>query len=122
MIRTLENLKKEDLYSIALFTLYKLTDTKEYSIIGELPYVVNRKDLINLCTYFGGRTIRVPKLTELYSVFNMLSLYHYHMIENMPYDTAAKMVGIKSANNVKFQKAYREICEILSSFNFKRRE
>ena len=56
----LNNLKEQDWYSMALFCLYKLIEVPEYSSLGELPYVLDKENLLNLCEYFGGQTIKIP--------------------------------------------------------------
>ena len=36
IIKALEELDKQDIYSLILFTLYKLKDVSEYSVLSEL--------------------------------------------------------------------------------------
>ena len=62
-LKNFSKFKDKDTYSLAMFILYKLTNIPEYSINGELPYILDKKNLLNFCNYFGGRTIRVPTLT-----------------------------------------------------------
>lgn len=114
----LESFKDVDLYSLSMFTLYKLTDVKEYSILGELPYILDKKNLIDLCTYFGGRTIKVPTVAELNSMMYLLLLYQYTKIEGMSYDKAVALIGYKSSELRRVKVAYKKLCEVLEKYSF----
>lgn len=113
-------LKDTDLYSIALFALYKLTDIPEYSIIGELPYILDKTNLLNMCNYFGGQTIRIPTLAEISSILNVILLYQYVNIDKMAYDDAVKLIGFKSNELRKVKQVYTRVCEVLNKYNFNR--
>ena len=39
--KALEELNKEDIYSLILFVLYKLKNVSEYSILSELVYILD---------------------------------------------------------------------------------
>ena len=58
----LNTLKERDVYSLLLFCLYKLSDIPEYSSLSELVYVMDKKNFLNFCEYFGGQTIKVPTI------------------------------------------------------------
>ena len=116
----LEKLNKNDLYSLSMFLLYKLTDVKEYSIIGELPYILDRKDLINFCNYFGGRTIKVPTLAELYNLMNVVQLYQYVNVDKIPYNDAITKIGFKKSELKRVHQIYLELIDILDKYNFSR--
>ena len=64
MIKDLTTLKEPDLYSLSMFTLYKLVDIPEYSSISELSYILDKTNLLKLCEYFGGTTIKIPTLND----------------------------------------------------------
>ena len=119
-MKNLESFKDIDIYSLSMFTLYKLTDIPEYSILGELPYILGRKELFDLCTYFGGRTIRIPTVTELNSMMYLLLLYQYTKIDNVPYDEAVKMVGYKSNELRGVKRGYLKLCKVLENYKFER--
>lgn len=118
MKKSINNLKDADIYSLSMFVLYKLIDVKEYSIMGELPYILDKKNLLNFCNYFGGRTIKVPTLNELHSIMYLLLLYQYTKIENIPYDEAIKLIGYRSSELRQVKTAYNNICRILDQYNF----
>lgn len=118
--KSLNNLKDTDVYSLSMFVLYKLIDIPEYSITGELPYVLDKKNLMDFCTYFGGRTIKVPTIQELHSIMYLLLLYQYTKIEGKSYDEAINLIGYKSSELRSVKTAYNKICEVLDKYNFGR--
>lgn len=114
-------LKDTDTYSLSLFVLYKLTEIPEYCAIGELPYILDRKNMLNLCEYFGGRTIKIPTTSELYSIMNLILLYQYVNIEGKSYDEACSLIGYDSKEMRKVRSGYNKLCEVLDKYNFKAR-
>lgn len=120
-IKRVDCLKDVDVYSLAMFALYKLTDIPEYSIVGELPYILDKTNLLNLCNYFGGRTIKIPTLDELYSIIYIILLYQYVKIDGKDYDDAIKLIGFKSSELRKVKSAYIKISEVLDKYNFGRK-
>lgn len=114
----LKDLKSVDIYSVLMFVLYKLTDVDGYSIMGELPYILDKNSLLNFCNYFGGRTIKVPTLNELYATMHLILLYQYTKIDNIPYDAAVKLIGFKSSELRNVKASYNKICEILDKYQF----
>ena len=118
--KNINTLKDVDIYSMSMFVLYKLTSIPEYSVVGELPYILDKKNLMDFCTYFGGRTIKVPTLNELHSMMYLLLLYQYTKIEGKAYDEAIKLIGYKSSELRSVKTAYNRVCEVLDKYNFGR--
>ena len=118
----IENLKQTDFYSLLLFTLYKMTDNPEYSSISQLSYVLDKNNLLNLCEYFGGQTIKIPTTRELESLVYSLLLYRYVKIDNVPYEDALELIGHESCELRHVKKQYQEICKILSEYSFRPQE
>ena len=58
----LQKLHEPDIWSLLLFVLFKIKDIPEYSGISELAYILDRKNLLKLCEYFGGTTITMPTI------------------------------------------------------------
>ena len=115
-----KTLKEVDIYSLSMFMLYKLVDIKEYSLLGELPYILDKDNLLNFCNYFGGRTIRVPTTNELYSMINLIMLYQHVKIEGVPYSDAINLIGYRSTELRKVKSAYNKLCVVLDKYNFNR--
>lgn len=105
-----------------LFALYKLIDIPEYSALSELAYVLDRKNLLNLCEYFGGITIRIPTVDELTELTDVLLLYQYVKIDKRDYDEAVNEIGYKSSSLRTLKKNYNKICDILDNYTFKSRD
>lgn len=112
--------KEDDIYSLAMFTLYKLVDIPEYSILSELPYILDKKSLLKFCNYFGGRTIKVPTLYELNSILHLILLYQYVKFDGIPYEDAVIQIGYKSSELRKVKSSYNMLCDILDKYNFNR--
>lgn len=117
--KDLTTLKDVDIYSLSMFALYKLIDIPEYSAISELPYILDKKNMLKLCEYFGGRTIRIPSVDELNSLMNLLLLYQYVNIEGMEYQDAVKLIGYNSRELRKVKSIYNKLCNILSDYDIK---
>lgn len=118
---TLENLKQQDIYSLLLFAVYKLMDTNEYSSLSELVYVVDKPNLLNLCEYFGGQTIKIPTIDQLEELVYALLLYQYVHIDRMDYEEAIKLIGHESKELRGVKKSYRKLCEVLDKYSFESR-
>ena len=111
-------LKEQDIYSLGLFCLYKLVGTPEYSSISELAYVLDKKNLLNLCEYFGGQTITIPTTDELENLICALLLYQYVKIENMDYDEAVRLIEHESKDLRAVKINYRRLLEVLRDYSF----
>ena len=118
----LNNLKERDLYSLSLFSLYKLIGIPEYSSLSEMAYVLDKENLLYLCEYFGGQTIKIPTTTELESLVYSLLLYQYVKIEKIDYDEAIKIIGHESKDLRAVKANYRKLVEVLSNYTFNTRE
>lgn len=119
---SLDNLKEKDLYSLALFCLYKTIGAPEYSSIGELAYVLDKKNLLNLCEYFGGQTITIPTVNELETLFYALLLYQYVKIEHMQYDKAVDLIRYHTKDIRAVKASYHKLSSILEDYSFTARE
>ena len=113
--------KDIDIWSLILFSLYKIKDIPEFSTISELAYILDKDNMLKLCEYFGGLNIRIPTIDELEDLVYALVLYQHVNIDKMAYDDAIKLIGEKSSNlrNIKFN--YLKVCEILDKYDFDKR-
>lgn len=115
------SLKDIDVYSLSMFALYKLTDIPEYTTIGELPYILDRENMLKFCEYFGGQTIRVPTVDEIHSLMYLLLLYQYVNIDGMNYDDAINLIGYDSMELRSVKSAYLKLCKVLKNYDIKPR-
>ena len=97
---------------------YTLIGTPEYSSISELAYVLDKKNLLNLCEYFGGQTITIPTIDELESLIYSLLLYQYVKIEHMDYNEAIQLIGHESKDLRAVKANYRKLVEVLDDYTF----
>lgn len=115
-------LDEKDLYSLSLFTLYKLIGKNEYSSLSELAYVLDKESLLNLCEYFGGQTITIPTIDDIENLTYALLLYQYVKIENMEFSEAVAKLG-NNVKDIRFVKnCYRKLVEVLDNYTFNHRE
>ena len=110
-----------DVWSLVLFALYNIKDIPEYSTISEMAFILDKDNLLKLCEYFGGLTIKIPTIDELEILVHALVLYQYVNINHMDYEKAIEIVGKDSIDLRAVKSGYIKICEILSKYDFKSR-
>lgn len=111
-------LKTTDIYSLSMFMLYKLIEDPDYTAISELPYILDRESMLNLCEFFGGQTIKIPTIEELYSIMHVLLLYQYVNIDKMNFDEAVKLVGYDGQDMRKVRHLYTKLSKVLDKYEF----
>lgn len=119
--KELLSIKELDIYSLILFALFKLRSVPDYMVLSELVYVLDKDNLLKLCEYFGGSTIKIPTIKELESVVYSLLLYQYVDIENMNYNDAIQLLGQDSTNLRQIKSDYLKLKDVLNSFSFNRK-
>jgi hypothetical protein len=116
--KELNNLTEADIYSLMLFVLYKTNELPEYSSLSQLSYILDKENLLKLCEYYGGTTIRIPTIRELELLLNSLLVYQLVDIENNPLDEILESMRIKTGSNTEIKRNYFVIKELLSKYNF----
>lgn len=110
--KVLQNLTEEDLYSLMLFVLYKSSDIPEYSSLSQLSYILDKPNLLKLCQFYGGLTIKIPTISQLESLLNGMLLYQLVDVEHKPLEEEM----------TKFNKDaiifYGHIKKVLKSYSF----
>lgn len=102
-----------------MFVLFKLRDIPEYSTLSELSFVLDKNSLLKLCEYFGGTTIKIPKIEDLESVVYSLTLYQYINIENKSMEEALKLIGTpQNVNMSKVKSDYFKIAGLMEEYTF----
>ena len=114
----IENLKQVDFYSVLLFALYKMNNIPEYSSLSQLAYVLDQKNFLNLCEYFGGQTIKIPTIQEMESLVYSLLLYQYVKIDGIKYEDALELIGHESCELRQVKKKYNALCKVLENYTF----
>ena len=113
----LQKLHEPDIWSLLLFVLFKIKDIPEYSGISELAYILDRKNLLKLCEYFGGTTITIPTIEELEILVYGLLLYQYINIEGIPEDDALVMISREGLSQKAVKNSYLKIKETLQNYD-----
>lgn len=63
-------------FQYLLQLLPPLEDTPEFANLPELFSIIGAKNLIKLCKYAGGETIKIPTIEQLYTDIQALQWYY----------------------------------------------
>ena len=119
IIESLNALNKTDVYSLLLFSLYKMHDLPEYSTLSELCYILDGDNLSKFLSYFGGMTIKVPTLRDMRLLVQSLLLYQYVNIEEGDYNEAIKAL-VDEFSEEELKTTYDKIVEVTKNYDFRR--
>ena len=117
---SLQTLNKTDVYSLLLFTLYKMHDIDEYSSLSELCYVLDNDNLIKLLSFYGGMTIRIPTLKEMRLMTQALLLFQYVNLEKGDFSEALETVCDNEFTETDLLDAYKHISDVVANYEFGR--
>ncbi len=120
IIKALEELDKKDIYSLILFILYRLKEIPEYSTLSELVYILDNENFIKLINYYGGKTIRIPKVDELSTILNALLVYEREQNTDLPLSDICKDIGISKKEIPEILKILQLIPQLIDNYDFKR--
>ena len=112
----LTKLKKIDIWSLMLFVLYNFQKIPEYSAISELAYVLDEKNMLKLCEYFGGQTLKIPTVDELEITLYAMLLYQYIDIENMQEEDAIASITIDKSLVKSVKSCYTTLKSVLKNY------
>ena len=114
----LSNLKENDIYSLMMFVLFKVKDIPEYSSISELAFILDKDNLLKLCEYYGGLTIKIPTISELESVLDALLMYQLIDVQGNAYSDAVKILGSSSSELRVLKQNYLKVREVMKDYDF----
>ena len=106
-----------DIWSLMLFVLFNFQKIPEYSSLSELAYVLDEKNMLKLCEYFGGQTLKIPTIDELELTLYAMLLYQYIDIEHVEEDEALSLIRLDKDKTVAVKKCYRELKKVLSNYS-----
>ena len=118
----LTKLKKIDIWSLMLFVLCNFQKIPEYSSISELAYVLDEKNMLKFCEYFGGQTIQVPTIDALENTLYAMLLYQYIDIEHMSEDDAYVTINVDKEKLKSIKNCYKTLKTVLSEYSISARE
>lgn len=117
------SLKKNDVYSLVLFALYKLRDDPRYSTLSELIYTIDSKNFLKLMETFGGLTITIPTVDEFEQLIYALLIFQRVDVDGEKYRDVVADVSTKTELDMRaIQNDYNRIKEVLSQYKFVRRD
>lgn len=114
----LNSLNKEDIYSLMLFTLYKMKDIPDYLTLTQLCYILDGDSLNRFLRYYGGMTITIPTEHQLKLVLQALSLYQYVNLESGDFESGLKAVVSHEYDKDEVKEIYAKIIEVLADYEF----
>lgn len=118
----LQKLKQIDVWSLMLFVLFNFQKVPEYSAISELAYILDEKNFLKLCEYFGGQTIKIPTIDQLEETIYAMLLYQYIDVENMSEKDALAMLRVDKPKERAIKGCYRVLKHVLEDYTLSTRE
>ena len=115
--REMDLLKQDDVYSLVLFLLFQLKNDSKYSTLSELIYILGKEDLLKLCEYYGGMTIKIPTISELEYLIYCLTYFKY-VQENLSEDIIFKKLNVTPTKFNQIKQEYLRIEQILKGYSF----
>ncbi len=113
----LTKLKQLDIWSLMLFVLYNFQNIPEYSSISELAYILDQKNLLKLCEYFGGQTIKVPTIDQLEETLYAMLLYQYIDVEKIPEKDAINLLHVEKTKEKAIKSSYQALKYVLTNYS-----
>lgn len=110
--------KTKDIYSLMLYILYKVSDDPQYSTLSQLSYILNKEDLLKLCSYYGGLTIKIPSIDELELMLNALFVFYEVDIQKQDMTKTLNNFRTTISERYKIKKAYSVIKNTLKDIDF----
>lgn len=92
--------------------------SNEYSSLSELAYVLDQKNFLKLCEYFGGTTITIPTIDQLQELIQAMVLYQYINVEHIPQPAAEQLIKKSNCSIENVRKNYKKVGEVLSNYDF----
>lgn len=117
-MKNIDKLKNEDFYSILLFLLYKLCDNEEYSTLSRLAYILDKNNLLKICKFFGGHTIKIPKIEELEIICTALLIYQKVDIEKNDVNEVYNSINTELNTKKRVFGLYKSIREVIKDYEF----
>lgn len=120
IVKSLNELKTEDVYSLLLFALSEIKNIPEYQVLGELCYLLDKDNLLNLFKYYGGMTITIPSVDDFKLIINALLFYELLNVEKLSYKDALSQLDLKEISEEQLKECYSKLSSVLDKYDFKR--
>jgi len=115
--KALNELEKQDIYSLILLTLYKLKEVPGYAILSELVYLLDNDSFMRFFKYYEGQTITIPKIADLMDVINALCFYERKLNTDLTEEEIFKALELKKARKNEILKTLAIIEDLMKEYN-----
>lgn len=113
--------REDDMYSVAMMTLYLLRGKPQYSTLSELSYTLDKENFLNFISVFGGTTIYIPTKAEVEEQLRVIMYYYYLDIDGLSPDEACHKLGVDRSVARSLGNKAKSVREVLSEFKFIKR-
>jgi hypothetical protein len=86
--------------------------------LSELAYILDEKNLLSLCEYFGGMTLTIPTIEELELLLCGLSVFKSIHIDKLSVDDSLSNYANHKFNIDDIKTAYLQIAEVMENYSF----
>ena len=105
---------ERDVFFLVQVALAQMLNNPNLSTTAELFYLLDRKSLLNLLTYYGGHTITLPTKEEMLEALNYFTLYYYYEIKGLSFNEALDKTNLPKIHNRRYQVRYRRFMESIN--------
>lgn len=119
IVEAINNMNKKDVYSMLLFTLYKLKDDPKMSTLSELCYILDGDNVSKFFSYYGGLTITIPTLKEFRLVLKCLEIYLYVNMEGEDFEDVVNYVNDEFTKE-EIKETYQKLLDVINNYEFER--
>ena len=105
---------ERDVFFLVQVALAQMLNNPNLSTTAELFYLLDRKSLLNLITYYGGQTITLPTKEEMLEALNYFTLYYYYEIKGLSFNEALDKTNLPKIHNRRYQVRYRRFMESIN--------
>ena len=128
VVRSLNELKQDELCSLLLFALSQLQDNPKFRVLSRLCFILDDSEKVtkDLKKYYVSTRllhnsfITFPKIKDLSLVISALILYGEVNIDKIPYEEALQHIDVNQFGLDKVNTCYNELVLILNKYDFKR--
>lgn len=114
----LDALRDNDIYSLMLFALYKSSELPEQSALSQLAYILDKENLLKLCEFYGGLTIKIPTIEELETLVYSLLVFQQVDIEHKQLEEVLYSIKLKGLDVDEIETSYSLIKDLLKDYKF----
>ena len=114
----IQKLSTTDIYSLLLFAMYKSTEDPKQSSLSQLAYILDMENMLKLCEFFGGTTLKIPTIRELETLIYSLLLFQEVDIEHSDLESSLENIRQKDVDVDSVIDNYYQMKELLKNYTF----